>query len=79
MGADCRARTQTRSQGQVSAASIVLCIETSTTPNGAPFGDYLYNSMRPGNSSCLARADKDSLKQLHKKRAGLAIVYVSEI
>jgi len=27
----------------------------------------------------LARADKDSLKQLHKKRAGLAIVYVSEI
>lgn len=40
---------------------------------------YLFNSMRPDNRSRLAHTDTDFLKSLHKKRAGLAIVYVSGI
>jgi hypothetical protein len=30
-----------------STALLVICFTPSTTPNGAPFGDYVFNCMSP--------------------------------
>jgi hypothetical protein len=52
----------------LSAASVVLSIVTSTTPNGAPLGDHFFNCMSPAerlDCHCEKRRDEAIWRDHH--------------